>query len=353
MVTKVRRGFTLIELLVVIAIIAVLIALLLPAVQAAREAARRSQCVNNLKQIGLALHNYHSTYDRFPMGASSQRELNATGPNNWECFSAQACMLNYLEQTAIFNACNFLICPDNGSGGSQPPNQTVYATVINTFLCPSDGQAGKSNTNSYMACMGTTTYMPSGNDTTGMFSVWLGYGMRDVTDGTSNTIAYSEAICGKNGNNRAGTNPPLKYRGNFIFVQGGGPTSGNLYDISTATLSSIVADIQTCASTFKTDNSNIADYRGWRWSIGCPGFTMFNTVMTPNEADFNGCRWGCNPGCNMDASWSVPASSWHSGGVNTLMGDGSVKFIKNSINRKSWFALGTKDVGEVLSSDSY
>src|SRR5947209_2741346 len=116
-----RLGFTLIELLVVIAIIAVLIAPLLPAVQAAREAARRSQCVNNLKQIGLGLHNYHTTHDSFPMGGS----MTAAGPGTywlWSTTSAHACMLGYLEQQPLFNAINFSWNMESNGGTSQPVN---------------------------------------------------------------------------------------------------------------------------------------------------------------------------------------------------------------------------------------
>src|SRR5829696_6164386 len=128
-----RRGFTLIELLVVIAIIAVLIALLLPAVQAAREAARRAQCVNNLKQMGLAAHNYQSAVGSFPLGISSNPQ-NLPAPqwgSTWTSFSAQALMLPYLEQNAIYQAANF-------SWGPWVNNDTVNNAVIAAFLCPSD-----------------------------------------------------------------------------------------------------------------------------------------------------------------------------------------------------------------------
>ncbi len=139
MKTHHRRAFTLIELLVVIAIIGVLIALLLPAVQAAREAARRAQCTNNLKQIGLAMHNYHSAMGSFPLGSILARSSVSTyGGNKWSVHSQ---LLAFMEQKAIYNALNFSVSPNNGMGG--PMNRTGRITRINTFLCPSDGLAGK------------------------------------------------------------------------------------------------------------------------------------------------------------------------------------------------------------------
>src|SRR5690242_12669084 len=135
---RLRRGFTLIELLVVIAIIAVLIALLLPAVQAAREAARRAQCINNLKQIGLGLHNYHSSNDCFPAGAFPSMQSNLKTQRNGD-FSAQFRLLPGMEQQAIYNAANFNICAfnDNVAPGGDGINSTASIARINVFLCPS------------------------------------------------------------------------------------------------------------------------------------------------------------------------------------------------------------------------
>src|SRR5215467_2825361 len=134
-----RAGFTLIELLVVIAIIAVLIALLLPAVQAAREAARRMQCTNNLKQLGLALQNYHSTYGNFPLGALQVRDgTGALRGTDWGLWSVHSMLLPYLEQTAVYNACNFAL-PNQGDAGfnTTATQVTAICTVVNAFLCPS------------------------------------------------------------------------------------------------------------------------------------------------------------------------------------------------------------------------
>src|SRR3954466_11624767 len=142
---KNRHGFTLIELLVVIAIIAVLIALLLPAVQAAREAARRAQCINNLKQIGIGLHNYHTANDVFPPGASMAYGNVPGGPdalNNWNNWSANALMLSYLEQGNIYNAINFNIAAlFPGYFLLTSANTTMYDTRIASFLCPSDPES--------------------------------------------------------------------------------------------------------------------------------------------------------------------------------------------------------------------
>ena len=369
MSTRPRRGFTLIELLVVIAIIAVLIALLLPAVQAAREAARRIQCTNNLKQIGLGLHNYHTANNAFPMGGSAQLNAKGSGPYEWENYSSFALMLGYLEQTPLFNAANFLICPDTGYGYGTAPNTTVYNTKLNMFVCPSDPFTGIQNLNNYMACYGTTTWMPayqtgmttlnSSRDSSGAFTIWKSYGIADMTDGTSNTIAYSESIVGNGGGGYSGSASASKYRGNYVFLQSGGaPSSGLVLDISASPYASVMADLQTCASGFAAAASgSIADYRGYRWIMGIPGATMFNSVQTPNELNFNGCRFGgptsCGVGCNTDSAFTVPASSNHPGGVNMLLTDGSTRFIKNTINRKTWWALSTRAGGEVVSADSF
>jgi len=202
-----RPGFTLIELLVVIAIIAVLIALLLPAVHAAREAARRSQCVNNLKQMGLAANNYQSTYGTYPLRNATNVLGNSTGAIaaiNWGNWSGQAMMLPFMEQTPIYNAANFQVNPGTGPGWGAfyVMNTTAREAKIGAFLCPSDGQQLTTGSgirlNSYHGSMGTTTQPWHTGGATGVFAHTLAFDVSAVTDGTSNTIMWGEALLGNN-----------------------------------------------------------------------------------------------------------------------------------------------------------
>jgi prepilin-type N-terminal cleavage/methylation domain-containing protein/prepilin-type processing-associated H-X9-DG protein len=381
------RAFTLIELLVVIAIIAVLIALLLPAVQAAREAARRIQCVNNMKQIGLALHNYHQTNNKFPQGHSeSAAYIGYKAYAGWTEWSAQAEMLGYMEAVPIYNAINFSWC--GGYGYGVYANVTSYASVIGTFLCPSDSQADRGgppnntpkgpmgwggngtyppNINSYRGSIGTTT-SPYGWNTgyaccqpdplnltgaavlgqpysTGMFAYWIANGIQDVTDGTSNTIIFAESLVGDAGNGSPQHN-------NNAVTNATGASGAETGDATTVSYQGVIIPaIQACTTAYKS-GSNFTTDNGNRWAWGAVGITLFNTVVTPNGAPWNDCRDQC-PGCSPDDSLFSNAQSNHPGGVNVLMADGSSRFIKNSISPQAWMALGTKANGDVLSADSY
>ena len=358
-----HRGFTLIELLVVIAIIAVLIALLLPAVQAAREAARRAQCVNNLKQFGLAMHNYHSSNDVFPMGASLCN-YNYGDPNfpytTWNNWSAHAMMLNYLEQGPLYNAINFNM-EGRGSDYASVANSTAYNAKISIFLCPSDTNGGKVNDNCYYGSIGASTN--GGGDipprskpgasapnfsspTSGVFGFRVAYGLRDITDGSSNTVAFSEG--------QAGAQSQIVAPGNMIMNAG---LSGNAWLLNAnQNATQVLADIQTCTNQYNpTNTGNISVGHGHDWGIGGMGATLFNTIVTPNNNQYkwSACRTDCGGGCDGASMDYSNAQSYHPGGVNVLFADGSVKFIKSTVAINTWWALGTRAGGEVLSADQY
>jgi prepilin-type N-terminal cleavage/methylation domain-containing protein/prepilin-type processing-associated H-X9-DG protein len=378
-----RRGFTLIELLVVIAIIAVLIALLLPAVQAAREAARRAQCVNNLKQIGLGLHNYHQATGVFPPGhgQGAHQPNYAGGYAGWTEWSAQAMMLPYMEQAPMYNAINWAFA--GGYDYAQQCNSTVWTAKISSFVCPSDGNNGKGNvpsgtgtpnTNNYRASVGTTSapywansppaptagpgYGGCGPDpfrfggppgcspyATGLFAYWISYGISDCTDGTSNTVAFSESLVGDSAFSPSRNNNSVT-----------GVTAANVaeaMDVSAIPVLTLTQALQACSTAYAS-GQNISSANGSRWGWGATSITMFHTIVPPNSKQYkwNSCRDQCG-GCGPDDSIFSNAQSNHSGGVNVLFADGSVKFIKDSIAMQTWFALGTKNNGEVISSDSY
>jgi prepilin-type N-terminal cleavage/methylation domain-containing protein/prepilin-type processing-associated H-X9-DG protein len=380
-------GFTLIELLVVIAIIAVLIGLLLPAVQAAREAARRAQCVNNLKQLGLAMHNYENSTGSFPFGH---------GPYNNNDWGAFALLLNQFEQAVVFNSINFA---DTGHAAAKPSteNATVQYLTINVLNCPTDldrlttgfGHA------SYAASFGAT---PAGfglKSPDGLFGavggsaqvpIPNGYGpdepvvrIADVTDGLSNTAAFSERVKGVgNGNNTA--YDPLTpsatevavltptYPGNNA-VQPGNPILPLLDPSLDPNQTGSRAPGQTPTQYYnalcqasggpKTMLANqpiggpsppwgpSGSVGGFWWIAIMPYGTTYNHVMAPNT-------YSCIDGTSghlLSGAWT--AGSRHPGGVNLCFGDGHVQFIKQTISLPVWWALGTKAGGEVISADQY
>jgi len=356
-----RRGFTLIELLVVIAIIAVLISLLLPAVQSAREAARRAQCINNLKQIGLAMHNYHTAGDSFPLGVSASN--NPWNKSNgcdalvtWNGWSVHAMLLPYLEQNVMFNAINFaldpLVC------NSQDFNNTVFSAGLSAFLCPSDPNSGRNKgdhyLNNYYASIGTTigtvqNYPYQGSK--GIFTYGLSYGLRDIQDGSSNTVAWSEALVGSTGK--------VNYKGNGVF----GPCYAWAADCSTVATQTM-ATLNQCNTEWNNDvlvSKDISNNKGQYWGWGAEAMSLFNTIVPPSSASYpwGDCRSGCAGCCGdglcgaADHSEISNANSNHPGGCNVLFGDGSVKFVKSSLSIPTWWALGTRNGSEVISADAY
>ncbi len=355
--SRMRRGFTLIELLVVIAIIAVLIALLLPAVQAAREAARRAQCVNNLKQIGLAMHNYVSAVNVLPWG---------DGPW-WNEWSAHTLLFPYLEQQPLYNATNFgNALPFGGApfNINNPINTTVTYTKIAAFSCPSDPDrlTDPNGHNNYMANSGSgANSMYAGN---GGILGWNGpvagpfiysdngtvttlggtsISLAAITDGLSNTAAFSERLKAI-GNNFGSTTAPFDFGKPTASISIPPPVANNLettpqayYQVCISTPPVPYGPSQQDAANFFDDNIS-----GAMWVSGQPSCTRYVHVMPPNT-------WTCRSGLQM----SHVANSYHPGVVNMLACDGSVKTIKSTVNINAWWALGSRAGGEVISSDSY
>jgi len=339
-----RRGFTLIELLVVIAIIAVLIALLLPAVQSAREAARRSQCVNNLKQLGLAVQNYHDVNGCIaPSGQYNVGYNDPLGraPLN---FSMKTRLLPFLEQTPIYNAINFSYSAYVYADGTDA-NLTAASAQISSFLCPSDMAVG--NAGGYSAgtnypnsaglnryyngweCDGPAWYL--GNDA----NLKRVQSIATVTDGTSNTAIFSEYV---KGSGRGITNKSKNGRG-MVY---NGTSAVDAFDGQPDPNYKHYQDCRTNGTTM------IWDYKGERWiehSSARGG--VYHHINPPNQKS---CAFGSGNVTTVDTN--TAASSNHSGGVNVCMMDGSVKFVKDTVNIQTWYAIATTQGGEVVSADA-
>jgi prepilin-type N-terminal cleavage/methylation domain-containing protein/prepilin-type processing-associated H-X9-DG protein len=363
------RGFTLIELLVVIAIIAVLISLLLPAVQAAREAARRAQCVNNLKQLGLAVHNYISANNVLPPGdmypaGTNQKGANGITGNGFNSYTNgwTLAILAQIEQQPLFNAFNFVFSyADTLSAGAAPGiiNSTVSCNQLAGFLCPSENSAGRPQTPyaalNYVGNQGGpgcikgfsgTMVSPNWGSTAVQTNV---IGLQAVTDGTTNTAMFSERLMGVPGN--ATVTLGDKNNAKRATFQVGTTATLNGSDVAGA------MNVLNACKALPTSTTAIASYRsGQIWVIGHPWGTLFNRYThygTPNMITCDVSNTNAQSVGTGGGQVSAPPTSNHPGGVNVCFTDGSVRFIKDSVNLQAWWALGTRDGGEVISADAY
>lgn len=320
-VSKPRRGFTLVELLVVIAIIGILVALLLPAVQAAREAARRMQCSNNLKQIGLASHNYHDTYKVLPAGTYRGKPLRPTDNDA----STLTHLLPFLENSNKYNQFNW-----NASLNGSATNSAAIRQTLAVFNCPSDPAAIGfvwAGHGTYMQCLGNQAFE---DNQSGVF--WRNSAVRfgEITDGMSNTAFFAEIKRGPY---------PRNGTGSLAVIP-----AGHVDDFRVATnvggWNPAVDDFTPPASC-ENRATSAWQYRGLQYYRGLMVATFYNHTLTPNAR-----RRDCIAS-SLDRG-HLASRSYHPGGIQFMLGDGSVRFASETVDAATWRAVGSRTGGESL-----
>jgi prepilin-type N-terminal cleavage/methylation domain-containing protein/prepilin-type processing-associated H-X9-DG protein len=337
-----RRGLTLIELLVVIGIIGLLVLMIIPAVQASREAARKSECINNLKQIGVAVAGFESANRVFPSGVSDDSPA-ARALGIADRVSLQTQILPYLEQRTVFDSINFAPKSRIAEGitvsvDKHGSNDTAKLTRVGTFMCPSDnirlipGNNYRANTGPHPYWI-ESSILPSPNGG-GSFLLLKSIGASEITDGLSMTAGLSERVMG------SGANHFDQHR-DFWYAGAGGETRES---------TSQDEMIEICSIPI-SDPSQYLVSMGQYWLPGGMADTLYNHTATPN-VPFPDCALHRmvieDRGDHSLRVSTMTARSRHAGGVNVLLMDGSVRFVRNSIDRSTWRALSTRAGGETL-----
>jgi prepilin-type N-terminal cleavage/methylation domain-containing protein len=340
---KVHAGFTLIECLVVGLIIGLLLALLIPAVQSSRAAARLSHCQNNLRQIGIALAEHHASYGKFPGGARLSRNSSGRPFAAGTAFSPEAMLLPYLDQVALYNSINFTDVSLGArlwiwSTADSPSNSTVLGLSLSVFQCPSDASWLVPG-NDYRACIGALPHeiesaAPPGGG--GAFPVLSAFSAAQFIDGLSLTVGVSERVTGSGNDDAIPSARDVNFRDRSEKFSPTSPDADQFMAI--------------CASGSGPELGFMRSGRYWL----AAGFRdgIYNHVMGPNAKIVDCTTAPPNFQYEMDLA-AISARSQHQGGVNSLIMDGSVRFIKNSITLPVWRALATRAGGEVISSDQF